>query len=57
MSYSEFNGHISKATNTALKSAWEFVAFLDHDDLLHPHALSAVVGELNLDPNLDLIYR
>ena len=51
------NGHISSATNSALDLAkGEFVAFLDHDDQLHPHALACVVGKINEAPNLDLIY-
>ena len=34
----------------------EFVTFLDHDDKLHPHALSAVVSQLNEDRELDILY-
>ncbi|MEI7674233.1 MAG: glycosyltransferase [bacterium] len=34
----------------------EFVAFLDHDDTLSPHALSEVIRELNVNAELDLIY-
>ena len=33
-----------------------FVTFLDHDDQLHPHALAAVVAQLNKRPDLDLVY-
>ena len=34
------NGHISRATNNAIAlSAGEWIAFLDHDDLVAPHAL------------------
>ncbi len=51
------NGHISKATNTALGLAkGEFVAFLDHDDMLAPHALAEVVKVLNANKDLKLIY-
>ncbi len=48
---------IAEATNAALALAeGEFVAFLDHDDLLKPHALAQVVRWLNADPSLDLLY-
>jgi len=48
---------IAVASNTALAMAsGEFVAFLDHDDELAPHALQRVVEALNADPSLDLIY-
>ncbi|MEP3113089.1 glycosyltransferase [Nisaea sp.] len=51
------NGHISAASNSALALATgEFVTFLDHDDQLHPHALAAVVAQLNKAPDLDLVY-
>ena len=45
--FREKNGHISAASNTALEVATgQFVTFLDHDDLLHKHALSAVASYL-----------
>ncbi|WP_159722055.1 glycosyltransferase family 2 protein [Enterococcus sp. CSURQ0835] len=51
------NGHISKATNSALAIATgEFVALLDNDDELAPIALYEVVKCLNQNPELDLIY-
>lgn len=51
------NGHISRATNSALKIATgEFVALLDNDDELAPIALYEVVKLLNRQPDLDLIY-
>jgi GT2 family glycosyltransferase len=34
----------------------EFVGFLDHDDELSPHALYAVVNELNQRPDVDIFY-
>ena len=50
-------GHISAATNSALKLAeGPFVAFLDHDDLLAPHALAAMAEALVQTPELDLLY-
>jgi GT2 family glycosyltransferase len=51
------NGHISAASNSALALAsGEFIALLDHDDVLPPHALAAVVSELNHHRDADLIY-
>lgn len=51
------NGHISLATNSALKIATgEFIALLDNDDELPPHALFEVVKVLNERPELDVIY-
>lgn len=51
------NGHISKATNSALEIATgEFCALLDNDDELAPIALYEVVKTLNKNPELDLIY-
>lgn len=51
------NRHISIASNTAIELAkGEYITFLDHDDLLHPHALAVIVGQLNRDKNIDLIY-
>jgi GT2 family glycosyltransferase len=48
---------ISAATNAALAVAdGEFVAFLDHDDMLKPHALAQVARWIDADPQLDLIY-
>ena len=51
------NGHIAQATNAALALATgEFVAFLDHDDLLWPNALLEVARAVNEHPDADLIY-
>ncbi len=51
------NSGISAATNAAAAVAdGEFVAFLDHDDLLKPHALAQVVRWLNADRDLDYVY-
>ncbi|MEQ9333688.1 glycosyltransferase [Thalassobaculum sp.] len=50
-------GHISAATNSALATAeGEWVAFLDHDDMLHPHALHHVAAEIVADPAVDLVF-
>ncbi len=41
------NGHISAASNTALELVTgDFVTFLDHDDLLSPHALFWVAQDI-----------
>jgi glycosyltransferase involved in cell wall biosynthesis len=55
--YRDVNGHISLASNDALKMAnGEFIVFMDHDDLLSPTALYYVVNELNKNPELDFLY-
>lgn len=51
------NGHISAASNSALELATgDFVALLDHDDELAPHALFLVAKAVIDDPKLDFIY-
>jgi glycosyltransferase involved in cell wall biosynthesis len=51
------NGHISEASNSALKLAeGDFVALMDNDDILQPHALAEVVKLLNRKKDTDLIY-
>ena len=51
------NGHIVAASNSAADAATgEFVALLDHDDTLDPHALFRYAELLNTRPELDLIY-
>lgn len=51
------NGHISAASNSALNMAnGEFVALMDQDDLLPPHALYHVAVEINRYPDVGLIY-
>ena len=53
----EANGHISAASNSALALAHgDFIALLDHDDEIRPHALACVALELDAHPNADLIY-
>ncbi|MBI4626987.1 MAG: glycosyltransferase [Verrucomicrobia bacterium] len=55
--YRETNGHISAASNSALALAHgEFIALLDHDDEIRPHALACVALELDAHPNADLVY-
>lgn len=51
------NGHICRATNSALKlSKGEYISLLDHDDILWPNALYEVVKVINGDPKVDFIY-
>ncbi|MGU5731246.1 glycosyltransferase [Aeromonas jandaei] len=51
------NGHISEASNSALKLATgDFIALLDNDDLLPQHALYYVAKEILKNPDIQLIY-
>lgn len=51
------NGHISRASNSALELATgEFIALLDHDDELAPDALAEVVRTLAQRPDADVVY-
>ncbi|ACK64983.1 glycosyl transferase family 2 [Rippkaea orientalis PCC 8801] len=51
------NGHIAEASNSAFEIAMgEFIALLDHDDVLTPHALYHVVSMLNDHADADMIY-
>ncbi|HCG8183299.1 TPA: glycosyltransferase family 2 protein [Vibrio parahaemolyticus] len=51
------NGHISECSNTGLSlSSGEWVCFLDHDDMLHEHALLFFAQKLNSNDKLQLIY-
>jgi GT2 family glycosyltransferase/predicted nucleic acid-binding Zn-ribbon protein len=55
--FCETNRHISRTSNEALSLATgEYIACLDHDDLLTPHALYKVVELLNEHPEADFIY-
>ena len=51
------NGHISEATNTALKLAdGEFIGLIDNDDILAKDALYEVAKVLNDNKKIDMIY-
>jgi len=51
------NGHISEATNSAIELAsGEYLAFLDHDDLLAEDALFWMVDAINAAPDARLFY-
>jgi glycosyltransferase involved in cell wall biosynthesis len=55
--FREQNGHISAASNSALELVTgEWVALLDHDDLLAEQALFWVADAINSNPDLRLIY-
>ena len=55
--YRQENGHICRSSNSALELATgEYIALLDHDDLLAPHALAKVVQLLDEHPEADFIY-
>lgn len=51
------NGHISQASNSALGLAkGDYVALLDHDDELRPHALLEMAEAIVADPLAHLLY-
>lgn len=51
------NGHISQASNSAIEVArGDYLALLDHDDELAPHALYLMAKALNEQPGLKLVY-
>ncbi len=55
--YRENNGHISAASNSALSLAkGDWVAFLDHDDMLAPNALYEIAKAININQRAKLIY-
>ncbi|HTW83805.1 MAG TPA: glycosyltransferase family 2 protein [Candidatus Sulfotelmatobacter sp.] len=55
--YRQQNGHIAAASNSALELATgDFVALLDHDDLLSPDALFENALVVTRFPDVDVIY-
>ena len=55
--YRAENGHISRASNSALELAsGDFVVLLDHDDELAPHALLVVAEALQRKPAARILY-
>jgi glycosyltransferase involved in cell wall biosynthesis len=55
--FRESRGNIAAASNTALAMATgEFVALLDHDDILPPDALYWVAESINRHPDVQLLY-
>ena len=57
VTYRKKNGHISKASNSALAMAsGEYVTFLDHDDYLPSHSLDTIFSVIKNDAKFALIY-
>ncbi|MFA5195044.1 MAG: glycosyltransferase family 2 protein, partial [Bacteroidales bacterium] len=55
--YREDNGHISRASNSALELAvGEYAVLMDHDDILREDALYQLAKAINLKDGADLIY-
>lgn len=55
--FRETNGHISASSNSALALATgDYVALLDHDDELRPHALLEVAEAIVRNPSVGIIY-
>jgi len=51
------NGHISQASNSALSLAsGEYIALIDHDDLLSPYALQIMAHEIESRPCAKFLY-
>ena len=51
------NGGISAASNAALELATgDYIALLDHDDVLAPHALATMAVAINQHPDSDIFY-
>jgi glycosyltransferase involved in cell wall biosynthesis len=55
--YRQKNGHISAASNSAIEiSTGEYLALLDHDDLLPEHALYEIAKVILSHPDAGIIY-
>ncbi|MDO4962885.1 MAG: glycosyltransferase family 2 protein [bacterium] len=55
--YRKTNGHISRASNSALRLAkGEFIAMIDNDDIISKYAFYEMVKVLNDDKTIDFIY-
>jgi O-antigen biosynthesis protein len=51
------NGHISNASNSALEVATgDFIALLDHDDIISKHALFYATKAINQNPSAKIFY-
>ncbi|MBB3382566.1 MULTISPECIES: glycosyltransferase family 2 protein [unclassified Rhizobium] len=54
---SERNGGIAAATNAGLSHAkGQWIAFLDHDDVIAPHAFKLIRHTLELNPDANFLY-
>ena len=50
-------GHISKASNQAIKmTTGKYVALIDQDDFIPPHAVEKIVEYISENTNMDFIY-
>lgn len=57
VTFREQNGHISKATNSAISIATgDFIVLMDNDDEIAPQALYEVAKVLQQHPDADIIY-
>ncbi|MEM0966835.1 MAG: glycosyltransferase [Verrucomicrobiota bacterium] len=57
VSFRETNGHISEASNTALEMATgDWIALLDHDDVLRLESLARTVLAMNRKPEVHFFY-
>ena len=57
VAYRERQGGIAAASNSALELATgDFVGFIDHDDVLRPHALFSMAAYLREHPETDVVY-
>ena len=55
--YRDVNGHISLASNSALEVAsGDYIALLDHDDLLSENALYYIALSINCNPQAGVLY-
>jgi O-antigen biosynthesis protein len=55
--FNAVNGGIAKATNSGLEQATgEWVTFLDHDDVVAPHALKTIRHALEEHPSAQFLY-
>ena len=55
--FREFNGHISQASNSAMELVdAEYVALMDHDDVLVQDALYRIAKEIKANPDVELMY-
>ena len=55
--YRDQQGGIAAASNSAMDlAAGEFVAFIDNDDVLRPHALYSMAAYVREHPDADLVY-
>jgi glycosyltransferase involved in cell wall biosynthesis len=51
------NGGISVTTLNGINSAkGQYVCFMDHDDLISPHALGVYFDKISRNPNIELLY-